>query len=104
MNARTSSTCILLAAILAAMSSIPSSLLAQAAAVGRGRGPQGPQVVSPEVSADRHVTFRILAPKAESVRLTAGDIPGNGPGPQMTKGTNGVWEVTIGPIDPGAYR
>jgi len=22
----------------------------------------------------------------------------------MTKGTNGVWEVTIGPIDPGAYR
>jgi enterochelin esterase family protein len=22
----------------------------------------------------------------------------------MTKGDNGVWEVTIGPIDPGAYR
>lgn len=22
----------------------------------------------------------------------------------MTKGTNGVWEVTLGPIDPGAYR
>ncbi len=22
----------------------------------------------------------------------------------MTKGENGVWEVTLGPIDPGAYR
>ena len=22
----------------------------------------------------------------------------------MTKGTNGVWEVKIGPINPGAYR
>ena len=28
------------------------------------RGPQGPQVISPEVQADRRVTFRILAPKA----------------------------------------
>src|SRR2546427_3012430 len=70
----------------------------------RGRGPQGPQVVSPEVSADRHVTFRILAPKAEAVRLSGGDIPGNGQGAEMTKGTNGAWEVTLGPIRPGAYR
>ena len=22
----------------------------------------------------------------------------------MTKATNGVWEVTVGPIDPGSYR
>lgn len=75
-----------------------------AAPPARGRGPQGPQVVSPEIAPDRHVTFRILAPKAEAVRLAAGDIPGNGPGAEMTKGTNGVWEVTIGPIDAGAYR
>src|SRR5437899_1869364 len=70
----------------------------------RGRGPQGPQVVSPEVSADRRVTFRILAPKAEAVRLSGSDIPGNGQGAEMKKGTNGVWEVTLGPIEPGAYR
>ena len=70
----------------------------------RGRGPQGPQVVSPEVSKDRQVTFRILAPKAEAVRLTAGDIPGNGRGAEMKKETNNVWEVTMGPIEPGAYR
>src|SRR4030095_16661762 len=70
----------------------------------RGRGPQGPQVVSPEVSAGGRVTFRLLAPKAEKVRLSAGDIPGNNQGAEMTKGTNGVWEVTLGPIRPGAYR
>jgi enterochelin esterase family protein len=71
---------------------------------GQGRGPQGPVVVSPEVLADHHVTFRILAPKAEAVRLVGSDIPGNMQGAQMTKGENGVWEVTLGPIDPGAYR
>ena len=74
------------------------------AAAPRVRGPQGPQVVSPEVAADRHVTFRILAPQAQQVRLTGGDIPGIGQGAPMTKGTNGVWETTLGPIDPGAYR
>ena len=77
-----------------------------AAAPGRGgRGPQGPQVVSPEVQADRHIVFRILAPQAETVTLRAGDIQGLGQGgPQFTKGENGVWEATVGPIDPGAYR
>src|SRR5262249_4642321 len=71
---------------------------------GGGRGPQGPVVISPEVEADHHVIFRILAPQAQAVRLTATDIPGNGRGAPMTKGDNGVWEVTLGPIDPGAYR
>jgi enterochelin esterase family protein len=61
-------------------------------------------VTSPEVAADRRVTFRILAPKAQAVRLTGSDIPGNGQGAEMTKDPNGVWEVTLGPIEPGAYR
>ena len=82
-------------------------------APGAGRGPQGPQVTSPEVLADHRVTFRLLAPKAETVGLRAGDIPqlmggGRGappaPGASFTKGENGVWEATVGPIDPGAYR
>jgi enterochelin esterase family protein len=64
----------------------------------------GPQVVSPEVGADRAVTFRILAPNAEAVRLTGGDMPGIGQGASMTKGENGVWEVTQGPLPPGYYR
>ena len=69
--------------------------------------PPGPQVTSPEVSADRQVTFRVLAPKAEAVQLaSSGDIPGIGFGQlkALTKGTNGVWEVTVGPLPPGAYR
>jgi enterochelin esterase family protein len=73
------------------------------AAAQRGRGPQGPQVTSPDVHADRRVTFRVLATNATSVRLSAGDIPGNGRA-EMKKGTNGVWEITLDPLDPGAYR
>jgi enterochelin esterase family protein len=62
----------------------------------RGFGPQGPQVVSPEVSPDRKITFRILAPKAEAVRLSGSDIPGVGRGAEMAKGESGVWEATLG--------
>lgn len=84
---------------------LTSVVIAQPAAEApRGRGPQRPQVTSPEISAERKITFRILAPKAETVRLSAGDIAGMGQGNAMTKGTNGVWEVTVGPIEAGAYR
>src|SRR5262245_50790772 len=67
-------------------------------------GGRGPQVVSPVVGEDRRVTFRLLAPNGENVRLTGGDIPGNGQGAAMKKGEDGVWEVVLGPLDPGAYR
>ena len=80
--------------------SLTGALLAQP----RSGDPMPPRVISPEVAADRHVTFRILALKAETVRLTGSDIPGMGRGADMTKDPNGVWEVTLGPIDPGAYR
>jgi enterochelin esterase-like enzyme len=71
---------------------------------GRGGGPPQPQVTSPELAADRRITFRILAPQAQAIRLAAGDIPGVGQTTQLTKGENGVWEVTIGPVNPGTYR
>ncbi len=89
-----------------ALAALSATLLLPAAIAqpGRGFGPRGPVVVSPEVAGDCKVTFRILAPKAEIVRLSGSDIPGNGQGAEMTKGTNGVWEVTLGPIPPGAYR
>ena len=67
-------------------------------------GPRGPRVVSPEVSSDNRITFRILAPKAEAVRLSGSDIPGAGQGAEMTSDPNGVWEVTLGPLVAGAYR
>src|SRR5687767_13337780 len=56
---------------------------------GRGRGGGAPAVVSPEVSADRRITFRIAAPQAQAVRVAAGDIPGLGQNGVMTKGENG---------------
>ena len=73
------------------------------AQAGRG-GAARPQVVSPEVSPDSRITFRVLAPQAQSVRLTASDIPGLGQTGVFTKGEAGVWSLTVGPIGPGAYR
>jgi enterochelin esterase-like enzyme len=88
-----------------------------------GGGGRGPQVVSPEVLADHRVTFRILAPNAQAVTLNAGDVPasawppapasppaagnpgGGRGGRPLTKGENGVWEVTTSqPVIPGAFR
>jgi enterochelin esterase-like enzyme len=93
--------------IFASMTAFPHCASAQAPA-RPGAQARGPRVVSPEVSSDRKITFRILAPKAETVRLTAGDIPGGvnpgGVGRDLKKGDEGVWEITLGPIDPGAYR
>jgi enterochelin esterase family protein len=82
----------------------------------RGRGPQGPQVISPEVLPDHRIVFRILAPDAATVRLRGSDIPslaappgaarGTAPpaGPEFKKGENGVWEATLDAVNPGAYR
>jgi enterochelin esterase-like enzyme len=70
-------------------------------------GPQSPPVISPEVSSDRRITFRILAPHAETVTLRASDIPQLSTpdaSAHFTKGDNGIWEATVGPVLPGAYR
>src|SRR3954465_13580804 len=110
MNRRT---CAIGAASLVVLFSTATATLAQDARAGvppaqagrgGGRGAQTPAVVSPEVMPDRHLVFRIYAPQSTAIRLAAGDIPVAGQTTQLTKGENGVWEVTIGPIDPGAYR
>ena len=81
------------------------AVLAPVAYAQQGRGgTPAPQVTSPELQPDRKITFRILAPQAQAIRLAAGDIPGVGQTTQLTKGENGVWEVAIGPVDPGTYR
>jgi len=62
----------------------------------QGRGPAGPRVVSPEISADNKVTFRLLAPKAGSVVLNGNwDTGTNIP---MTRDDQGIWSVTVGPL------
>src|SRR5262245_42850082 len=85
--------------------------------VSAAQAPPGPPatpaprpVVSPEVGADRRVTFRVAAVDAQQVELRSpGDIPGinfpgRGPATPLAKNADGVWEVTIGPVPSGAYR
>lgn len=61
---------------------------------------------SPEVHDDRTVTFRLKAPNAQEVTLPRGaittvlDINGSIP---FTKGEDGVWTLTIGPLEPDMY-
>jgi enterochelin esterase family protein len=75
---------------------------AQGAPAGRGGQQAGPPVVSPEVNADRTVTLRVLAPKADEVLVTGEILNGAQPKP-MTRGDNGVWTATLGPLPPDVY-
>jgi len=67
-------------------------------AVAQGRSNQLPD--SPEIMADGRVTFRVRAPGAGEVMLNGEFMSENVP---MTKGEDGVWSVTIGPIEPEIY-
>ncbi len=58
-----------------------------------------PTVVSPVVGADNTVTFRLFAPEAKSVTVS-GDF---GPDTPLTKGADGVWTATIGPLPSESY-
>ena len=70
---------------------------------GRGRGgPAGPVVVSPLVNPDRTVTVRLHAPKATEVTVT-GELATASPGKVMTKGDDGIWTATLGPVDADVY-
>jgi enterochelin esterase-like enzyme len=62
---------------------------------------QPPAVRSPEVSADRRVTFRVRAPNASKVTVFCECLTSE---PALTKGTDGVWSVTVGPIEPDLYE
>src|SRR6185369_121123 len=59
-------------------------------------------LVSPEVHADRRVSFRVRAPKAAEVTFF-GDWMPVGSAEKMTKDASGVWSVTLGPLPPSIY-
>lgn len=61
-------------------------------------------ITSPVVHSDGTITFRILAPNADSVKLASSDIPGVMFGEDMSLQRNGVWEITTAKQVPGAYR
>ena len=60
-----------------------------------------PPVLSPEVAADRRVTFRVRAPDAKRVTLFCECLSQE---PALTRNADGVWSVTIGPIEPEIYE
>ena len=63
------------------------------------RAQQEPRIESPQVNADKSVTFRIRAPNAKQVELRgfgAKALP-------MQKSENGIWSVTTGALEPDYY-
>ncbi|MBD2757084.1 esterase [Spirosoma validum] len=65
-----------------------------------GQPPRGPLVVSPQVNADKSITFRYLAPAASDVKLSAQFEKAPLP---MTKEAQGIWSVTTKPVKPDIY-
>ena len=68
--------------------------------------PPPTRCVSPEVHADRRLTFRLRAPRASEVAV-AGEWARPGAAantPQkMTRDAEGVWSITVGPVEPNIY-
>jgi enterochelin esterase-like enzyme len=55
---------------------------------------------SPEIASDRRVTFRLRAPAAGEVSLS-GEFQRDAK--SLVKGADGVWSVTVGPLEPEIY-
>ena len=69
------------------------------AGMGAPRGASGASTASPIVHPDNTVTFNYSAPDARQVRVNT-QFAGT---QDMTKGENGVWTVTLGPVAPDMY-
>lgn len=77
-------------------------LLAQAAAPKPPeRRPQTPPVASPELAADRRVTFRLRAPQAKEVVVTGQWTKEK---VKLTRDADGLWSATTGPVEPGLWE
>jgi enterochelin esterase family protein len=66
----------------------------------------GQDLISPEIHADRKVTFRLQAPQASEVKLSGDWMPVSGwvPGAvTMVKGENGIWTYTSEVMEPELY-
>jgi enterochelin esterase family protein len=67
--------------------------------------PRPESVVSPEVTPEHSVVFRILAPGAAKVSVDAHDLTGIGPKiSEFKKDERGVWTATAEQVPPGSYR
>jgi enterochelin esterase family protein len=95
---------LLATASLALAQGVPAGPAAQAGQPARGIQET---LVSPEVHADRTVTFRLYAPKAAEVTIT-GDWMATlesrtGGIAKMTRGADGVWTFTSPPLEPSIH-
>jgi enterochelin esterase family protein len=89
-----------LACLALALLTSPGWAQAPAAAAKKGRG-DTPRIVSPEIAADRRITFRLMAPKADEVVLTGEFLKED---QKLTKNEAGLWSITVGPVEPETYH
>lgn len=59
-----------------------------------------PAIISPEVHADNTITFRYRAPHAKNVKVDPQFMEGMA---EMVKDEEGIWSVTLGPVEPDMY-
>jgi enterochelin esterase-like enzyme len=59
-----------------------------------------PAISSPDVHADKSITFRFFSRKAEKVWLTGEFLPGP---VALAKDTSGIWSVTVPSVKPDIY-
>ena len=57
------------------------------------------QVSSPIVNPDNPVPFNLRAPTAKNVKISAQFAPKA----DMVRNENGVWTITLGPVEPDIY-
>ncbi|HSY42601.1 MAG TPA: alpha/beta hydrolase-fold protein [Candidatus Acidoferrum sp.] len=90
---------LLLASILqASVLAQSDATIANAPAASKPAPVKPSPVISPEVDADKRVTFRLRMPSAKKVVVNGefGKVP-------MQKNSDGVWTATIGPLAPEMY-
>jgi enterochelin esterase-like enzyme len=73
-------------------------------ALDGGVAPAADPLQTPEVHSDRRVTLRLRAPKASEVSV-AGEWTHPAPNTpqQMTRDGEGIWSITVGPLEPNIY-
>jgi enterochelin esterase-like enzyme len=98
---KTMSIAIAITALVAMALSQPPTPQADERGAGRGSGMVTPYTAlhSPEVHLDGTVTLRFLAPAATQVDVVGEILQGKG-SLAMTKGENGIWTATLGPLPP----